>query len=248
MKKITGSIIFACFLATSCTSVRYYADYEVNLTGVEKSSNGKKIEVGETSIKENCFSDSNLRVCFTPSKKDIGFTLVNLTDQNMKVVWDETVVTTLGKESKVLHEGVKFIDRNDFQRPSIVYPGKSLSDLVAPSENVYWRDGYYSQYGSSPGGWEQRPFFIDRNYTPSGAETLDSSSFVSYVENIKKAGNISINLPVVVGESNRKDYEFKFKVEDAKISPIEIQDSKKTSTASAVITTISTVLLLILVL
>lgn len=238
MKKLILSIAVGSLLMASCTSVRYQAHYEVKLSEVKKSEKGVPTQISSSldtlkGTKSNCYSDSTIRVCFTPTSKDIHFEMTNLTDQNLKLVWDESMITTVGSQSKVMHDGVKFIDRNQYQQPSIIYPNQTFKDMFTPTENVYWRDGVYSQYGSTPGGWEQKPLLLDKNYINGGTEVLDSAKFVDYVTSMKNGGKIQINMPIIVDDTKRKDYRFDFKIADGVIVPVEVNDSKKTMVASA---------------
>jgi hypothetical protein len=238
MKKLIFTIAIGSLLMASCTSVRYQANYEFKLSEVKKSEKGSPAQISSSldtlkGAKSNCYSDSTIKVCFTPTNKNIHFEMTNLTDQNVKLVWDESMITTVGSQSKVMHDGVKFIDRNQYQQPSIVYPNQTFKDMFTPTENVYWRDGVYSQYGSTPGGWEQKPLLIDKNYINGGTEVLDSTKFTDYVTSMKDA-TIQINMPILVDDTKRKDYRFNFKVVDGVVVPVEVADNKKTMGASLV--------------
>ena len=52
-----------------------------------------------------------------------------------------------------MHQGVKFADRSASMPPTSIVHGATLDDLVAPSSNVYWREGY----GSEGGNWASKP-------------------------------------------------------------------------------------------
>jgi hypothetical protein len=93
-----------------------------------------------------------------------------------------------------MHAGVKFTDRNQSMPPSVVPAGTTFDDVIIPTENVYWRDGYYSQYGSSPGGWEKKDLLP--SYTSSGDK-------------------FGVFMPMNIG-GTVKEYNFNFKVENSK--------------------------------
>lgn len=45
-----------------------------------------------------------------------------------------------------MHSGVKYIDRNNSQPPNIIPKNASLSDVIIPTDNIYYVSGQY-------GGW-----------------------------------------------------------------------------------------------
>ncbi len=241
MKKLLFTIAIGSLLMASCTSTRYTATYDVELSNVKKTEKGKPtISVGSLDtikgVGKNCYSDSTIKVCFTPTKKDIGFTLTNLTDENLKLVWDESLITTIGSQSRVMHDGIKFIDRNSFQRPSVIYPNQTLSDIVTPTENVYWRDGVATQNSYVAGGWEQKPLILDKSYIEGyGTEVMDSTKFTDFVKSMSDGGTININLPLTTDDNKRKDYQFNFDVNNGKVYPVEVVDKKKSTTATYLI-------------
>ena len=241
MKKLLFTIAIGSLLMASCTSTRYTATYDVDLSNVKKTEKGKPtISVGSLDtikgVGKNCYSDSTIKVCFTPTKKDIGFTLTNLTDENLKLVWDEALITTIGSQSRVMHDGIKFIDRNSFQRPSVIYPNQTLSDIVTPTENVYWRDGVATQNSYVAGGWEQKPLILDKSYIEGyGTEVMDSTKFTDFVKSMSDGGTININLPLTTDDNKRKDYQFNFDVNNGKVYPVEVVDKKKSTTATYLI-------------
>ena len=48
-----------------------------------------------------------------------------------------------------MHVGVKYIDRNDSQHASVIPKGASLSDIVQPTDNVYYVSGQYFGWRTS---------------------------------------------------------------------------------------------------
>lgn len=145
------------------------------------------------------YEDSLLRASFIVGKKDIAFTMRNQTSNTAKIIWDESLFIRNGNPSKVMHAGVKYTDRNQSMPPSVVPAGTLFDDVIVPSDNVYWREGYYSQYGSSPGGWEKKELFP--NYTSKGDE-------------------FRVFMPVQIAGTT-KEYNFNFRVEDNKTTYIK---------------------------
>jgi hypothetical protein len=103
--------------------------------------------------KELVFDDKFLRIVFAVSKKQIGFNIRNKTDNPIKIDWNQvSYVDVLGKSHKVMHEGVKYISRNEPQSPTIIPPTAQLEDMVFPTDHVYFASGRY-------GGWRDIPLF-----------------------------------------------------------------------------------------
>ena len=82
----------------------------------------------------------------------------------MKIIWDETSFIPYGEGKKVMHKGVKYADRDAAQVPTSIPSKTSWSDLVVPTDNVYYKQGYYSQYVSNPGGWETHDLWLTADY------------------------------------------------------------------------------------
>jgi len=145
------------------------------------------------------YSDSTLRATFIVGEKDIAFSLRNQTSNTIKLIWDESLFIRNGNPSKVMHAGVKYTDRNQSMPPSVIPAGTLFDDVIVPSENVYWREGYYSQYGSSPGGWEKKDLFP--SYTSKGDE-------------------FRVFMPMQVAGTT-KEYNFNFRVDDTKTTYVK---------------------------
>ncbi len=150
------------------------------------------------------WSDSNIDIAFEVRDTDLGFILQNRSPESMKVIWDEAVIVQYGEAKKIMHGGVKFIDRFNSQPPTILPSGTSMTDQVLPSENVYYRKGTYSTYVSSPGGWEEKDLFPTHDLNRA-----------EYKEAIlgNKGQTIGLYLPVDIG-GNVIKYEFEFEVAD----------------------------------
>jgi len=190
MKKTTFYIIaFLCVVSlSSCYTTQSvpYNSYSVSLV----DENGTVKDTGSALT----YVDSLIMASFAIGKTDISMVMKNQTSSTIKILWDETLFIKNGSPSKVMHAGVKFTDRNQSMPPSVVPAGTTFDDVIIPTENVYWRDGYYSQYGSSPGGWEKKDLLP--SYTSSGDK-------------------FGVFMPMNIG-GTVKEYNFNFKVENSK--------------------------------
>jgi hypothetical protein len=182
-------IAFLCVVSlSSCYTTQSvpYNSYSVSLV----DENGTVKDTGDALT----YVDSSIMASFAIGKKDISMVMKNQTSSTIKILWDETLFIKNGSPSKVMHAGVKFTDRNQSMPPSVVPAGTTFDDVIIPTENVYWREGYYSQYGSSPGGWEKKDLLP--SYTSSGDK-------------------FGVFMPMNIG-GTVKEYNFNFKVENSK--------------------------------
>jgi len=83
------------------------------------------------------WQDDKIRAEFQISDTEIDFRITNKTDTSTKLIWDEVSLVQFGKTQRVMHVGVKYVDRNSSQPASVIPPGSVLEDMVLPSDNVY---------------------------------------------------------------------------------------------------------------
>lgn len=100
-----------------------------------------KRDYAPVDAKEFKYEDRNIQVVYTPVTFESGVPVifVNKTDKPIKVIWDETsFINPSGWSEKVIHEGVKIIDRNAPMAPSMIPPKASLVDSVTPTSRIFW--------------------------------------------------------------------------------------------------------------
>jgi hypothetical protein len=187
MKKLI-LIAVAVTSLTSCynTQTVPYSSYSYNMLDSTK-------QVVDTSSTLS-YVDSMINAVFTIGKKDISFVMRNKTDKTMKILWDETLFIQNGISERVMHGGVKYTDRNQSMPASVIPPNTLHTDIIVPSNKVYYREGYYSQYSSIPGGWEQKDLFP---------------------ESTEKGTQFSVYMPTIINGAT-KDYTFNFQVGEKK--------------------------------
>lgn len=123
---------------------------------------------------------------FTPSSAGLNFELTNKTDATIKVIWDDAAFIDIeGTSGKVMHEGIKYIDRSNSQPPTSIIKGAKISDVAIPTANVYYASGSY-------GGWRTSPLIFNKAGTKN--ESLDNKV-------------VKLFLPIVV---NTKTIEYIF--------------------------------------
>ena len=165
----TSTIISIPILFSSCVYETYYYEvitytpiYTIELAQVErpvaaKERYGKQkiTRVEEEGTAKYSFEDEMVRIVWLPTDFEISFALTNKTDHSIKIIWDEAAYVGIdGISERVIHAGVKYTDRNNSQPPTVVIRKGTVTDLIIPSDNIYYVSGRY-------GGWEELPLLPD---------------------------------------------------------------------------------------
>ena len=129
------------------------------------------------------YSDEFIDVNFQIKTKCIAFDMRNKTQTGIKINWDElSYISPAGKSLRIIHSGIRLIDRNVPQAVTVIPPNSSFSDIVIPSKHIY-----YSSFSTE---WCQTNLF-------QGDKTL-------YV-----GKNFAIYMPLEI-KGKRKEYTFRF--------------------------------------
>ncbi|SUJ26429.1 Uncharacterised protein [Sphingobacterium spiritivorum] len=189
-------ILLPIFLALSIVCFAQKNDkrkgsYSIYLCSVD---NPKGIETGKLDTTLSMYEDSLIKIDWDYAVSQIGFVLTNRSDETMKIIWDEAAFISLSNEThRVFHKGIKYIDRENPQSPTLVYKGTTLSDLVSPTSFTRYVAGRY-------GGWTSEPILefkqADSNKAPFREELIDKI--------------IRVILPIKINEKTL-EYGFNFK-------------------------------------
>lgn len=208
MAKITSKLIISIFIVTcltSCTVTKILnltlLKYDIAL--IEVSGIKNSMEYGELA-----YVDSLIGINFSINQREISFALRNMSTTTLKIVWDETLYIVDEITGKVMHSGIKYTDKEMFQPPSVIPKGTVHSDIIVPTDNVYYEDGIYGVNVSIAGGWEKRELF---------PQTVPESNQDNMISKLK-GSEFSIYMPIQV-KGVTQEYNFKFKV-------INVADSK----------------------
>lgn len=194
--------VLSVILLSSCFGPRLV--YNVGLSNVEAPADSKK-QYGETKIATleeegksgYKYEDDYIDISWFVGSSQFSFTLKNKSEYSIKIPWDDvTYINTAGSVGRVMHAGVKYIDRNNSQPASVIPKGTSLSDIIQPTDNVYYSSGQY-------GGWRTTNLF-NFNVDKKNLE-------VSKAPYIGKT--VRILLPVLI-QDVRNEYVFEFKIDD----------------------------------
>ena len=194
MKKILGLFVLLSISLVGCISI---AQLKGNTYSYSHKLTGENIT-------DKTYEDNDLKITFTVGTKDIDFEIYNKTDKSVKIIWDETSFIPYGEGKKVMHKGVKYTDRDAAQVPTSIPSKTSWSDIIVPTDNVYFRQGYYSQYLSNPGGWETTDLWISSDFNKPETEAVVMKL---------KGWKYRLVMPMEVN-GVKKEYTFNFEITD----------------------------------
>ncbi|WP_028122766.1 hypothetical protein [Epilithonimonas tenax] len=120
--------------------------YVSNLVKIEKPADSK-IRYGKTKlvesegVKKYSYIDDYIDILIFGTQDDFSFMLKNISQNSIKLIWNESVFVDFdGKSSKVMHEGIKYSQKNEDQPSSIIIKDAILSEVVVPTSNVRYSD------------------------------------------------------------------------------------------------------------
>lgn len=250
MKRNILALGLICSFLNGCVSIetpafreKYWLDYDVSLYAVERPTEAKA-SYGEQiifSTKEShykySFEDEMVRILWVVNPTNLSFLLTNKTDHSIRIIWDEAVYVDESRESnRVIHSGVKYVDKNKSYPPSVVVRKGTLTDVIIPTNKIHFTDSL---------GWIEEPILkfwykghslLERDLTDEEILDLEKNFIFELFlltevppeirartkEELLKQGNavvgntIQVLLPFQI-EGVTNDYIFTFKVNDVKL-------------------------------
>lgn len=192
-------LLAASIILISCTSTNVL--YKYGLTSVERPEDTAK-RYGDYVITEKVedekgkyiYEDEMIESVWYVGSTTVFFEIKNKTNSSIKIIWDEAAfVDDKGNTSRVMHNGVKYIDKNNALPPSVIVRKGSISEIVVPTDKIYYSSGWY-----------EAPIFKN-SFTNEQEADLFAKEIVGKT--------IQILLPLEI-EGVTNDYIFVFKVED----------------------------------
>ena len=206
MKKVNLFLLaFTAFMLTSCGAFKnYIASYSVGLSSVESPADAKQqfgetkvVTFNEEGVSKYRYEDDYINIVWYVGLKQFNFTLNNKSGHSLKINWDDiSFVDTKGQVGRVMHSGVKYTERNNSQPATTVPKGASISDILLPTENVYFVSGQY-------GGWLEN-YLLPCVYQTPEAFNAGASSLVGKT--------MTIMMPIMI-ENVQNDYTFTFNID-----------------------------------
>ena len=192
-------------MLTSCGAFKnYIASYSVGLSSVESPADAKQqfgetkvVTFNEEGVSKYRYEDDYINIVWYVGLKQFNFTLNNKSGHSLKINWDDiSFVDTEGQVGRVMHSGVKYSERNNSQPATTVPKGASISDILLPTENVYFVSGQY-------GGWREN-YLLPCVYQTPEAFNAGASSLVGKT--------MTIMMPIMI-ENVQNDYTFTFNID-----------------------------------
>ena len=212
MKKLSSllcgiAITFAStYMLLSCGSTQRIAYYSVGLASVESPADAKQqfgetkvVTLNDNGISKYRYEDEFIEITWFVNSKQFSFTLKNKTAHTIRINWDDiSYVDIYGKTGRVMHSGIKYNERNNSQPATAIPKGESLSDILLPTDNVYFVNS--TKYVT--GGWREK-YLLPSVFTKETIKTLPEKIVGS---------KMSIMMPIVI-ENVQNDYTFLFNVD-----------------------------------
>ena len=67
----------------------------------------------------------------------VGIELTNKANEPIKIVWDDISLIIDGQAHRVIHAGVRLVEKETPQATTIVPPGASITDVITPVDNIH---------------------------------------------------------------------------------------------------------------
>lgn len=172
--------------------------YRTALVKVEKPEDatnryGETKTIQDAGVDKYSYNDSIIDIVIFGTDEQFDFTLKNISNHSLKLVWNEAAFVGLdGSTSKIMHVGTKYSQRESDQPATVIIKGAKIDDLATPTANVYYDEGYKIGYNTYGNGWKTK-------------------SMLPKVYKGKEAGVIRLMLPIQIKDVVN-EYTFVFKV------------------------------------
>ena len=206
----------ATLISRNLTATYTSALVQIDRPDATRERYGQVVTIRPEPENKYFYEDGLFSGIFYVTQSRINFAFTNKTDHSIKIIWDEAAFIDLdGQSGRVSHEGVKYADRNASQPPSVIPAHGTLTDFVLPTDRVYYREGYYSQYLSIPSGWEEVGIVLPGLRRVPGSDSTAVETFRAEVQ--KNTGKrFGLLLPLEI-EGVLNEYTFWFEVQNASV-------------------------------
>lgn len=221
MKK-TLLVALVAVVLTSCYTTTYYVEGKYQLA--DTNSN---YETNNATMGNGMYSDEYITISPVVSDPKIDLTIVNNYKSSIRVLWDEAaLIDGSGATHRVIHMGVKLVDKEKAQVPSVIPSGARIEDVVAPVDALEFVNGEWS---------------ITSFYDKSFATKEDAEDLLNRYESTPSYTSSKLLLPIEV-EGKKIEYTFTFVGDNFELQSFETYDDAKSNLAiygwSTIITTI----------
>jgi hypothetical protein len=89
------------------------------------------------------FSDALVDMIFIITRTQVGFAAQNKSKTAIKVNWDDIAyVAVSGVAGRVIHSGIRLVDKEKSQAATVIPPGAKITDAIIPADNVTYAGGW----------------------------------------------------------------------------------------------------------
>ena len=188
---VTAITLVSCVAPSMLSRYGYAYEYKHRLVG-DKT-------IGDT------YKDENIEISFAYPKTELDFELTNLTQNPIKIIWDEVSFIQYGEGRRIFHKGVKYTERSNPQVPTIVPVGTKYTDLICPIDNVSFDQGYYvNEFAHKSAEWVTKDLWF-----PNDFNKPDVSSHIMQL----KGWKYKLLLPMEIN-GVKKNYTSEFEITD----------------------------------
>lgn len=203
----------------------YAARYGASLVEVSRSTATKQrygaasaITLGDSS--RYTFEDGLVAVQIGVIHNAFRLNVRNKGDQSIKLIWDETSFIDLdGTLSRVMHIGVKYVDRNSSQPPTVIPAQQRLADDLFPTNRVWYRPPSPRLAAGYQNGPLLKPAYAGSVVQAGEPVPAAPDSFTTAVRS-QVGRRFAIVIPFEAG-GVKNEYTFWFRVNDAAVKPLE---------------------------
>jgi hypothetical protein len=136
------------------------------------------------------YDDDFISATLYPAETQLGFVVRNKSSEPIKVLWDQcSYIDPSGQTLRVIHSGIRMIQKDAPMSPSVIPPGASLKEAITPAD--------YITYVGGEVGWSVKQMFPMR-----------------FVQAIPLKGSaVSMFMPIEIKGSTR-NYTFTLRAKD----------------------------------
>ena len=120
----------------------YSAQYNVRIKDVVRQQktidmNGEQ-QIVHLSKSVSKFEDDMISIEWTYDQTNMVFKLTNKSNtENLKIIWNDVTFVSVDNESKkIIHGGVKYVEKNNFCTPSVIVYNSIINDMILPTNNI----------------------------------------------------------------------------------------------------------------
>jgi hypothetical protein len=136
--------------------------------------------------------DEAITIKFVVAATELQFALANKTQEPLSINWDEVSFIDLNSTAhRVLHQGVRLVDRDKPQAPTVVPPYTKINDSIAPVDGI--------EFNTTISDWDHQPLLPP------------SQEIVNY-----KGKTFGVFMPLVIN-GQKKSYTFTIRIDDVEI-------------------------------